>query len=630
MKIATIIFAAQFFVTLGLAQIPSVELKVRERSGFLGMGPARHVSLFLSNKNRSIPLTSTNVNGDNLYFFVLKTIGDWSFDQGFIRNELMNFSLYQHEKKLLIQSTGEIDLKDSTLLIGFSKELRINDLFLAQFTSKSLSSSAEFHIPPEFWPGYDTFTSLSNDADQQHTNGNFLEAIKLYNHLLQSSELRIFPEFIELKTKRSKVFDSYLRVQVRSANEIMSDQVLPYKERITRIDSMISPIRFVVTTLPAESLGVSEHDPVAANILNRAETTLSRLSSARDSLQKLNEEENIRWIIEGGSAARTGYFFQVIVEALVYRLTSNDFTDTVSTSLRGNLPDRIQIQLVKYGLFDSYESFMRVLQKRYEEGVPIFPVEFLPNLKRDSSTFNQPYYRMLKGISDFLYGNFDGAAISIYTVLRYCSIPEISERYDRLRILIDVRQGKYPIESLRLAELAAKNDPTLSGTFFYKATSLAPDFGYLYFLMGKSSLLRKDTAQAVVLFQRSYQLDSLLLSAYREESKIYQRASRYDNMISVLRRAIQNGNNYWETFHNLGLAYLLNNEADLAIEYLESAYDINPLNYDTNVQLGLVFIEIDDLEKAREFFNNAINIDPIREEAVTCLLKLNELQRSRN
>lgn len=630
MKIASVILAAQLFFTLGLAQIPSVELKVRERSGFLGMGPARYISLSLSNKDQSIPLTSKNVNGGNLYFFVLKTIGDWSFDQGFIRNELMNLSLYQYEKMFLIQFTGEVNLKDSTLLVGFSKELRINNLFLAQFTSRSFSSDAEFHILPKFWPGYDTFTSLSNDADQQHTNGNFVEAINLYDHLLQSSELRIFPEFIELKTKRNKVFDSYLRVQIRSANEIMSDRSLSSKERIVKIDSMISPIRFVVETLPAESIGVSEHDPIAANILNRAQTTLSRLSSARDSLQKLIEEENIRWIIEGASAARSGYYFQVIVEALVYGLTSIDFTDPVSRSLKGNLPDRIQTQLVKNGLLDSYESFMRVLQRRYEDGVPIFPVEFLPNLKRDSSTFTQPYFRMLKAVSDFLYGNFDGAATSISTILRYCSIPEISERYDRLRILIDVRHEKYQIESFRLAELAAKNDPTLAATIFEKAATLAPDFGYLYFLMGKSLLLRKDTTQAITLFQRSYQLDSLFFSAYREESKIYQRASRYDDMISVLRRAIQNGNKYWETFHNLGLAYLLNNETDLAIEYLESAYDINPLNYDTNVQLGLVFIEKDDLEKAREFFNNAINIDPIREEAVTCLLKLNELQRSKN
>lgn len=153
-----------------------------------------------------------------------------------------------------------------------------------------------------------------------------------------------------------------------------------------------------------------------------------------------------------------------------------------------------------------------------------------------------------------------------------------------------------------------------------------PDFACPFLLLGKHYLALRDTNRALSYFERSYRLDTLFLSAYREASQVFYQMSQPEQMIKVLQRALNHGNRYWEIYYNLGIAFMIGNDIHHAIENFNRALEIHPNNYDTNLQLGGA-VAPHDYQKAREYFNNAINIDPLRQEAVDSLMKLNELQR---
>ena len=615
------------------AQVPSVQLKVRE-SRLFGLRSERSVTVELANETRALPLTSENVNSGPYIYFIVRPVGGWRIDADFVTEELPKLTLDQNGDTLLIEWQGEI-LSDSgrtSVLLGFSKELRLQEPFLVRFALNGETSQTDYTVPSRLWPGYATLMEAFQNGGEAVEARQFREAIAIYEQALKNDSLQIFPRYPDLVEQRTLAFDRYGSSVETSILDTLAEGKLGLKAKVLQIDRCKPAFQYIVDSLPNPSLGAQPSDRAVKSVVDRASAFLAQLGALRDSLQETLDEQNVRWIIDGSATGRNGYLFQYMVETLAYALSSLDFADTTASVLKTTVPPAMQARLAKYGLTESFETFIRQCSERREIHDPLLPREFLNNLRGDSASFPLPFGTMLDAVNEYYAGDLSGARTDIFGIFRTCYVPELSARFDRMRIMIKLRQRGWP--SALMKTLAEANAAEQTGNArlalerYRDATRMAPDLAYPAFALGKFFERSRDSIRAMTFFERAYQLDSLYLSAYREAANLCQKGQNFKLMIEVLMHALGRGNDYWETNYDLGIAFVGDGNIPAAISHFERALSLNPDSYETNIQLGLAHQTAKDYQKARDCFNQAINIDPVRQEAVDCLEKLNELQKA--
>lgn len=624
---------AFLFLTIAataFSQVPSVQIMIKAKSGFLGMGGPRLIELSLTNEQRQLPLTSTNVHAGSFYYFLCKPIGKWTLDDDFFEEDLPKLAIVQGTQRWPTVWKGDSLYADSSVLIGFRKQFAFHQPFTFQFPVGDTASVGEMTMPMELWPGYVSFIDMFSRAEQAFDRREYKTAIALFERIILDRAFDIFPQSSRAREQRTKAFEAYYDDHWKTVRQTFQDPQKDLKGKIAEIDAFRPTAQYVTDSLANPSLGITTSDSTVVSLLRRAGDAVSWLSTTRDSLQRALDDQNVRWILEGSSSGRTGFQFLTVIDALGIAFATLNFADTSGTELVFSIPEEVQATLAKNNLTESYETFLRLTNDRYRQGLTLFPAEFLINLQKDTAAFRLPFYSMFKAVNDYYNRNYDPARKEISRIFRTCTDPDISSRFDQMRVLIGVRQGVYPAEALALLDEAAaleSSSPDAAGDKYRQATILAPTFAYASFSLGKFYSRTGDPIRAQTFFERAYQTDSLYLSAYRESYNLYRRSANYKPMIEVLTRALQRGNDYWETHSNLGLAFMGDGDPARAIQHYERALAINPKSYATNIQLGLAYQTVKNYQKAREYFNNAINIDPLRQEAVEYLTRLNELQR---
>jgi len=615
------------------AQAPSTQLKIKAKSGFLGMGGPRTVKIELSNETRQLPLTSDNVNSGRYFFFIVSPVEDWQLDQSFVKDELSNLNVYQNENKTSSVWIGElISGGNNSVLFGFPKTFNLHLLFLFQCSIDETMNQAEFKVPQEFWPGFTMVSDLAKQAEIAADAKNFMSAIRSYDKILGNADFKIFSTYEEYKSKRTQCFHDYYIKTSASFQAAAGNAQQDIKSRIAFMDTIKPVLKYILDSLPRPEWNVGSLDTAVAPILDRCRISLSQAAAFRDSLQHALDDQNVRWIIEGSATSKNGYRYVYMIETLASAFSSLNFTDTGATELKMKIPEEYQSRLAKYNDTESYETFIRICSERWQTHIPIFPIDFLQNLKKDTISFSQPYYSMLKAVNDYYYGNFASAKQEIVQIFRTCYDQDIIGRFDMLRVVIAIREQHISSEVMKMFDEAEQferaKDIQNAQDKYRQITLIAPNFAYGFFTLGKFYNRTGDPIRANYSFQKAYQTDTLYLSAYRESCSLYIRQSNFKEIINVLTTAISKGNDFWETNFNLGIAFLGDADPARAIHSFERALALNSKSYKTNIQIGLAHQNVKNFQKAREYFNNAIGLDPTKQEAVDFLTKLNELQRS--
>jgi len=631
MKFLSLLLSIVICVSLVSGQIPSAQIKIKEKSGFLGMGGPRLIELRMSNETNQLPLTDENVNAGGFYYFLSVPVGDWLFDADFVEEELTKLSLIQGEQKYAVEWKNEFKEGDSTLLIGFAKRMRLDQSIRIEFKEEETPFEAELKIPLELWPGSSGMKTLELKASNALEAQRYRDAIALCEQIISERAYSIFPSYGGYLGKRTSTFSTLFDTHWNSVSLAVKDAQLELKSKIAVIDSIVPTFQFINDSLSNAALGITRETSGVAAIMDNARNALAWSKTKRDSLQEALDDQNVRWIYNGSVAGRTGFLYQTILEAIAYSFSSLDFTDTASAVLTFSISEEQRGNLMKNNLIDSYDTFLRLTNDRRKLGLSLFPSDFLSNVQKDTASFRLPFHSMLKAADEYYGLRFNEALKDIFRIFRISFDTEVSARYDQMRIMIQVRRGAFPPEALRLLRDAASletTNPDEAGEKYRQATVLAPNFAYASYSLGKYYTRLNDPIRAQTFFERAYQADTLYLSAYREAFNLFRRVGNYKPMIEVLSRAIERGNDYWETHSNLGLAYMGDGDPARAIQQYELALAINPRSYTTNIQLGLAYQTVKNYLRSREYFNNAINIDPLRQEAVEYLSRLNELQRS--
>jgi len=620
-----------FFITTILnAQTPSCQLKIREKGFLRG---ERIIQIELSNQNRQKALTSENVSDGQYYFFLITPAGDWELNADFVKEQLAKVNIYQNEKKEPIAWTGEIiSGAPNSILIGFPKTVKLNQLFLFQCPIDDAMSQVEFKVPQEFWPGYTAVNDLAKQAEAAATARQFMPAISSYEQILGNANFKIFTQYDEYKSKRIRCFGDFYNETSSAFQGVVANAQLDLKARIALVDGFKPTFKYILDSLPRAEWNIGSLDTAVAPILDRCRISLAQAIGFRDSLQRALDDQNVRWIIEGSATSKNGYRYVNMIETLASAFSSLNFADTLLTELKVRIPEDYQARLTKYNDTESYETFIRICNERWQTHLPIFPIDFLPNLKKDTISFSQPYYSMLKAVNDYYYGNLQSAKQEIMEIFKKCYDPEIIGRFDMLRVIISNREQHISPDIMKMLDEAAQleraKDIQNAEDKYRQLTLIAPSFANGYFASGKFYNRKGDPIRANYSFQRAYQTDTLFISAYRESCNLYMRQSNFKEIINVLTTALAKGNDFWEINYRLGIAFSGDADPARAIQSFERALALNPKSYQTNIQIGLSHQNVKNYQKAREYFNNAIGLDPTKQEAVDFLLKLNELQKT--
>lgn len=633
MRVLYVIVFFLIIATVVRAQVPTVELRIKESSGFLGMGGPRTLKIELSNQNRQQPLTCENVNGGEYYYFLVSALEDWQIDEDFAKEELSRVMILQYDKKIPIAWKSDLIVGGkNAVLIGFPKTFGFHIPFSFQYPLDDKANKVECIVPQEFWPGYTVITELAKQADEAYTAKKFRQAIGFYDQILGNSGLQIFPIYEKSKKDRTVCFDSLYTTTSSSFITAATDPQIDLNSRIALLDGFKPVFKMILDSLPRIEWNIGSLDSTVSPILGQCRNSLTHLSSVRDSLQHVLDDQNIRWIIEGSATSKNGYLYSYMIETLASAFSSLNFADSLATELKVKISDEYQARLVKYEIAMSFETFVRIANERYQMHLPIFPIDFLPNLKKDSVSFPLPYYSMLKAVNDYYYGNYASAKKEILRIFRTNYEQEINSRFDFMRVVIENREHPVSPEITKMFEdaevLDKAKDLQNAQDKYRQITLIAPNYAYGFFVLGKFYSRTGDPIRANYSFQKAFQIDTLYLSAYRESYSIYLKQSNFKEIINLYMIALNKGNDYWEINYNLGVAFLGDADPARAIKSFERALALNPKSYRTNIQLGLAHQNVKNYQKAREYFNNAIGLDPTRQEAVDYLTKLNEIQRS--
>jgi len=351
-KLCSLAAAWYLIPTVLFAQVLSVQFKVRE-SRLFGLSGERFAKLEFSNQNRTIPLTSENVNGGPFFYFVFRAAGDWVIDADFAKDEIPKLTLLQNTQVLQIGWKGEItsDTAGSLLLIGFPKDLKLHQPFIAQFHLADSTTQGTFVIPQEYWPGYpvlmDAFQSTERAIGEKH----YRDGITGCEQALRTEALQIFPQLSQFRDRRTEIFELLHNQGLSTLAGVIAADKRGLKEKIAQLDEVKPAFQYILDSLTSSALNVTAADSSVKRLLDHATIAVARTRVLRDSLQLALDDQNVRWIIEGSATGKNGDRYQSMIEILAYAFSSVDFADTTSISLsKVVIPPQMKERLTKIRL----------------------------------------------------------------------------------------------------------------------------------------------------------------------------------------------------------------------------------------------------------------------------------------
>ena len=609
-------------------------LKVSERSGFFGLGSARFISITLSTVTRDTTISAENVNDGSYYHFLVTAAGDWAIDRNFMLEELSKLTITQGNKVFRIetQDSAVNGHDDTSALIGFSKQLKLYEVFAFTFPLSEVMATATMNVPLEYWPGYSKVIRYTDDADRALREHNYVSAITKCNTIVSDESLAFFPQFQKAKEKRLLAFHDHFYESYSSLIDMFVHDTTTLKQKIQKTSDALAVFRFVADSLVAESLKIFATDSVVEPLYVKAKSESRQTEHLLDSLRHALDDQNTRWIILGDSKGSRGYRYRYMIEALVQSFLSIDFADTAAKELQVTLPASSVAMLTKFNLMESFETFVRISNERRKNRTPLFSPEFLANLRTDSLDFPLPYYSALMALNEFCSGAYADAEKEILVGMKRSFDEELTSRLDELRIQIKSFQNFTPMEvttKMNEGMKFEKRGEYVDATAYYnEVRMMAENYTPAVLALGKLYQHRGDTYRANNFFLKAIETDPLYYSAYEQIFKNSTKTGNFDALIDLLAQVMKRGNDFYLTHYYLSIALNSMGKHAEALKASLVAIGLNGNSIRAHLEAGKAYQGMKNLAKARECFNRAAQIDPESQDVIECLKQLDADSKS--
>ncbi len=134
---------------------------------------------------------------------------------------------------------------------------------------------------------------------------------------------------------------------------------------------------------------------------------------------------------------------------------------------------------------------------------------------------------------------------------------------------------------------------------------------------------KKDYQQAIVYYTKAIKIDSTLVPAYSALGRLYNTINQPIEAILILSQAknkYPESNSIYLIYKNIGNAYLLQEQIDTAIKYLELSREINKGEPETNLFLARAYEAAGQMTRSIELWDNYIKLE-------TDSIKINEAKK---
>jgi tetratricopeptide (TPR) repeat protein len=199
----------------------------------------------------------------------------------------------------------------------------------------------------------------------------------------------------------------------------------------------------------------------------------------------------------------------------------------------------------------------------------------------------------------FKHGNYNEARLELENALK--NDPGYSYAWSSLAA-VSVKQGKLN-EAINQTIEAVKNDPGNSQAAYNMAIALDD---------------KNDFKQATYWYREAIRIDSTLkkdstyIPASSALGRLYNRTDQPIKAILLLNRArnqYPESKNIYLVYKNLGNAYLLQEQIDSALKYLELSKEINPAERETNLYLAQAYEASGEIARSIENWQDYIDLE---------------------
>lgn len=209
----------------------------------------------------------------------------------------------------------------------------------------------------------------------------------------------------------------------------------------------------------------------------------------------------------------------------------------------------------------------------------------------------------------------------------YLSLPDPK---DKVSVYVEttetyslIRKGKYP-EAIRSFEKILRQDPTATFVYhsmgtayskmgrdreaievFLKAVEAFPSDATLHFNMGSSYLRLAEWEDAEKCFDKTVELDPTHFRARGNLATLWLQKGRFEEAIEASLQILQKHPRYEVALFNAGVASAALGKRKAAIDYLEKARGVNPMNSRTYQYLAQLYEAAGDAETAKTYLARA-------------------------
>lgn len=545
-------------------------------------------------------------------YLVVTSEGDWQLDSKFIDEILPRFTFYQNvdaykplNRRAVIENS-----KIAKIVIAISRIIDVTQPFQVALTVDNANQMATFNVPVTLWPNYEKYLNEFKSAKTEDENGKILASFTSLSAILKYTDLQKYPFFSEITDYRIQIYSDYFQDIISEFNKIQIDQNLTAKQRRPLLENLLLKYSFLQDSLTyIQSPGSDKLDEIKQNAAEKQSVLLKYL----DGLSADIDFENIEWL---KNAAPDDHRFRFMVECLYALMRAQNIDSAWNSSAK--LPDTTYADLDNFTLRETFESLMRVMDKNYKEGKPLFPPQIFYNISQLKGTYKQPIISVIQMTAYFYEKNMDFARNYLRLALSASSDMTLNQWLSGIAANIKFNNASIPPEIKKLSDDGMKL--VFAGDFdgamqkFQRADYISPNTSLIAYDMAVLNLVKNDTLKAITYFERALAFDSTMTEIYRRLYNLYITQKSWNNAIKVLETALHI-EDAWEFRFFLAYCYMQKGAYNDAILQIDAALILNQKNYDQYILQGDAYKALGDKSKAIEKYSQAKFLEPDRNEA---------------
>ncbi len=557
------------------------------------------------------------IDSEYLYF-CFEPLINWEMKRGDYRRLDGKISVWNGSKKLfpsgLKANPEERNIENLILKLRYSDVVFYEPFIFGYDENKSES----YLIDEKYWPQYDYYKALYDEADSLYSKQDYFESYKLFSEFItENEEVQHYSFFDNAMTRSSKSIEYYLK-EVKHELEMieLAFDNKPNKEKLVDLENLINDVEDFEISIKnyfdfpfakkADDLGVLY------------ETTLYSLTSFYEIINPVYKDFEMFFF---SSNDYSDQIFSRYIKLLVKLLVTKDdysfgeFLPVIDKDEIQNFQQDFE-QLSMLGKLTDFNNKIDVINNNIEENKYIFPETVFLNLENKSNSEPEPYYLILKAFNEYAGGN--GKQFKALLERAFMKVTDLELLFSMERWIKSYNMYSHNVETDILDKIndgcisLNSGDLDIAYSEFNIASMLGSTLSVPKFQLGDVLIQQQKEIQGVIFLLQTLNLDYYYISPRIYLLNQYYISQEYDKGLVKIDEVLKD-KSYWIYYYYKALYLQAKNEEQKALDILKNHCEsINPHSYDLYILRGDIYRKQGKKNEAIEAYNHAGLINPYK------------------